>query len=151
MDRNPFYNVLVTGVTKYLLSAQLETHNIETKVYELALKAEKSRSRTLKDRAVPQNKLIIEYLETSEVGRESVAEKITPEEIDYAHYMQEYFSQALEYLISVKSLERGRTNYFVHMRRTFLEVLRDDSLISAVKNIFKNYEQDEVGFNIHGS
>jgi GNAT superfamily N-acetyltransferase len=148
MDRNPFYNVLVTGVTKYMLSAQLEAHTIETKVFDLARKAEKSRKRTLKEKAVPQNKLIIEYLETPTETREEVAEEMTTEELDYAHYMQEYYAQALEYLISVKSLERGRTNYFVHMRKTFLEDVTEDGLLKAIKNIFKNYAQDEVAFNI---
>jgi hypothetical protein len=73
---------------------------------------------------------------------------MTPEQIDFANYMQQYFAGALEYLMATKSLERGRENYFVHIRKTFLENLKDGGLKKAVSEIFKTYQQDQMVFNI---
>ncbi len=34
------------------------------------------------------------------------------------------------------------------MRRTYLESIRDDGLVNGTLNIFKNYEQDQMVFEI---
>ena len=78
----------------------------------------------------------------------AIVEQMTPEQIDFANYMQQYFAGALEYLMATKSLERGRENYFVHIRKTFLENLKDGGLKKAVSEIFKTYQQDQMVFNI---
>lgn len=147
-ESNPFYRVLVTRVTTSLLDAELKAHGIETDVFDLAKKAQKSVKRSLADRAIPNDKQIFDYLEANKDGKAALAGQMTSEQIDLAHYMQEYFSQALTYLLETKSLNRGRENYFVHMRRTLLESIREDGLITGVKEMFKNYEQDQMAFNI---
>jgi hypothetical protein len=73
---------------------------------------------------------------------------MTDEQLAYAAYIEGYFSKALEYLITTKALSKGRENYFVHIRRSFLENVKDEGIISAFKNLFKNYAQDEAVFNI---
>lgn len=148
VDQNPFYELLVQGTTSKMLGAQMSYQEIEDKAYALAAKSEKSRKRKIVDRIIPQDEQIFSYIEAKESDKFALADKMTSEQLDYAHFIQEYFGKALEYLIEIKTLDKGRENYFVHMRRTFLENWRDNGLLSAVNNIFKNYEDDQHVFNI---
>ncbi len=147
-ERDPFFGILVEQMTQSYLGAQLRAHEIENRVYELARKSEKSRDRGIIGRLIPQDDLIMAYLEAPMDQKAAIVEQMTPEQIDFANYMQQYFAGALEYLIATKSLERGRENYFVHIRKTFLENLKDGGLKKAVSEIFKTYQQDQMVFNI---
>jgi succinate dehydrogenase flavin-adding protein (antitoxin of CptAB toxin-antitoxin module) len=147
-ERDPFFDVLVTRMTEAKLGAELRAHNIESKVYELAKKAYKSRKRGIIARMIPQDDLIMAFLEAPADRKAAIAEQMTTEEINYAHFIQQYFSEALDYLIATKSLERGRENYFVHIRRSFLENLKDGGLKKAFSELFKTYQQDQMVFNI---
>lgn len=146
--QNPFYGVLVGGLLKHEIAAELAYLDVELTVERLAREAEASRPRRLVDRAVPRHKNILAYLEAPEELKQQAAEVLTDAELAYSAYIQEYFSQYLEYLIETQALKKGRDNYFVHMRRTFLENLVEDGLLDALKNTFKNYEQEEASFNI---
>ncbi len=147
-ERDPFFDVLVTRMTEAKLGAALRSHDIESKVYELAKKAYKSRERGIFARMIPQDDLIMAFLEAPADRKVAIAEQMTPEEINYAHFIQQYFSESLDYLIATKSLERGRENYFVHIRRSFLENLKDGGLKKAFSELFKTYQQDQIVFNI---
>lgn len=147
-ETNPFYNMMVVETNRKLLEAEGRVHEVEEKLFDLARKSEKSRGRSLKARLVPQDEQVFDYLEAPADEKEAVAKDMTPEQVDLADFMQQYFSGALEYLLKVGALEKGRENYFTHMRRTFLETLLDDGLITAILTVFKNYEQDQMVFNI---
>ena len=147
-EANPFYKMLVTETSRKLLEAEISFHDIETEVFRLAKASEKSRNRTFVEKAIPQDNQIMEYIETPVDQREEIAETMTPQQLDFAHYIESYFQIALEYLIKTKSLDRGRQNYFVHMRKPFLENVKDAGLIKAFKDIFKSYQEDEATFNI---
>ncbi len=159
-ERDPFFDILVTRMTEAVLGAELRAHNVESQVYELAKKAEKSHERGLVDRMIPHDDLIMAFLESPPDRKAAIVEQMTPEQLDYAHFMQQYFADALNYLIATKSLERGRENYFVHVRRSFLEKMRDGSLKAiagdvahgrlkdAFDKLFENQIQDQLVFNI---
>jgi len=147
-ERNPFYKLLVTETTRKLMEANGKYYEIEQKVHDLATKSNASRQRTLINKLIPQDKQIMDYLEAKEEDKPGLLNEMTPEQINYAHFIQEYFGQALEYLIKTKALTKGRENYFVHMRRTFLEDVKEAGLKKAVNNIFNHYKQDEAVFNI---
>lgn len=147
-EQNPFYRMLVTESARKLLEADARYYEIEAKALVLAKKAEKSRARTLIERAIPQDKKIMEYMEAPQELKPALAEQLTPEQLDFAHYMEEYFGNALDYLIQIQALTKGRENYFVHMRRTFLEEVKESGLKKAFLSLYKNYRQDEAVFNI---
>ncbi len=147
-ERNPFYRMLVTESVRKMLEADARYYEVETKAIKLAKKAEKSRKRGLLERAIPQDKQIMEYLEAHKEFKTELAKEMTPEQLDYAHYIEEYFENALEYLIKTQALTKGRENYFVHMRRTFLEEVRESGLKKAFQSIYRNYIQDEAVFTI---
>lgn len=147
-ERDPFFDILVSRMTEATMGAELRTHEIENKAYELAKKSEKSRNLGIVEKMVPQDDLIMAFLESPMDRKAAIVEQMTPEQINYANFMQSYFAEALNYLIATKSLERGRENYFVHIRKTFLENLKDGGLKKAVSEIFKSYQQDQMMFNI---
>ena len=147
-EQNPFYDFLVTSMTTEILNSEVRYHEIETRAYELAKASEKSRDRSMAEKAIPQDRQIMDYLEADDETKASITESMTTEQVEYATFIQDYFSRALEYLIATKALEKGRENYFVHIRRSFLENAKDEGIISAFKNLFKNYHQDEAVFNI---
>ena len=147
-EQNIFYGMMVQETTQKILEANLRYHEVESRVYELAKKSEKSKGRSLLDKAIPRDKQIFDYIEAPAELKQSIAKDMTPEQLDFANYIQEYYSKALEYLIKTKSLQKGRENYFVHMRKTFFEAWRDDGFKEAARNLFKNYEQDQYAFNI---
>ena len=147
-ERNPFYDLLVTKMMESMLGGDTQFHNIETKAIKLAKKADKSHGRSLADRAVPTDEKIMMFLESPEDTRDMIARGMTPEQLDYAHFMQQYFANALDYLLTVKALERGRENYFVHIRKTFLENAKERGIVTAFKEMFKNFEEDQAVFKI---
>jgi hypothetical protein len=147
-ERDPFFRMLVEETTRAVFNAELIAHDIENELFELARKSEKSRGFSITRKIIPQDKQIMAYLEASEEEKASHAGSMTPEQLDLAHYMMEYFAQAIEYLIKVESLTEGRKNYFVHMRRNVLEDIKEAGFTKAVKNIFKNHEEDQMVFTI---
>lgn len=151
-ESNPFYKLIVTEINKKLLEAEARSHEVENRIFELAKKSEKSRAGSgwekIGRKFIPQDKGIMAYMEASKEDKPVHAKALTAAQLDLAHYMQEYFGQALEYLIKIKSLQKGRENYFVHMRRSFLETFKDDGIAKAVTSIFKNYQLEEMAFNI---
>ena len=148
MQRNPFYKMLVTEMHREMMNAEMRHHDIKLEAFRLAKAAEASRPQTLIHKFIPQNKLIMGYIEAPADQKSIFLHNMTPEEIDYAHFIEEYFEGALEYLVETQSLTKGRENYFVHMRQGFLENVKEEGLLQAVKNIFKHYKEDEVVFNI---
>jgi hypothetical protein len=147
-ERNPFYKMLVTESTRKMLEADARYYEVEAKALDLAKKAEKSRPRTLIEKAIPQDKQTMEYLETPRELKDEAAKSMTPEQLDYANYIEDYFGQALEYLIKIQAITKGRENYFVHMRRTFLEEVKESGMKKAFQSVYKNYIQDEAVFTI---
>ncbi|MCK5617444.1 hypothetical protein KAR91_87080, partial [Candidatus Pacearchaeota archaeon] len=147
-ESDPFLNLLVRGVNEKLLEANIRAFDIETKVHDLAKKSEKSRPRTFIEKIIPQDKLIFQYLEAPADEKADVMANMTKEQLDLAHYMQEYFSNALKYLIKVKGLEQGRENYITHVRRGMLENIKEEGLSKAVDSMFTALQEDYAVFNI---
>ena len=147
-EQGPFFQVLVSRMTEAMLLADIRFRDVERKVTALARAAHQSRPRTIVERAVPQDTQIIEYLEAPPLHKAALAQSLTDEELGYAHYVQEYYGQALDYLIKTDALERGIRDYFNHTRRTFLETWKDDGLKVAFESIFENMRQDEAVFTI---
>lgn len=148
MQRNPFFHMVVTEIHREMMNAEMRHHEIKLEAYRLAKAAEASRPQTWIHKFIPQNKLIMGYIEAGADQKQFFLNQMTNEEIDYAHFIEEYFEGALEYLVETQSLTKGRENYFVHMRQGFLENVKEEGLLQAVKNVFKQYKEDEVVFNI---
>lgn len=147
-EQEPFFQVLVTRMTEAMLLSDIRFRDVERQVTKLAKAAHSSRPRTLIEKAIPQDERIIDYLEAKPAEKSSYAQALTEEELAYAGYVQEYYGQALDYLIKTDALKRGIRDYYNHTRRSFLEVWKGEGLKEAVLNIFDNLRQDEAVFTI---
>ena len=147
-EQDPFFDLLVTKMTESMMGAEMKVHNVESKIYDLAKKAEKSRKRGIVERMIPQDELIFQYLEAPQAEKNAVAQQMTPEQLRMAHFMNQYFSNALNYLIAIKTVEHGRQNYITHIRKSFMENMRDKGIKEAITGLFTAYQEDQIGFNI---
>lgn len=152
MNKDPIFRIVVTEVTRAIASAELRAHEIEQKALKLAKAAEKSRELTVKQKIanalIPQDKDIVQYMEAPEDKKSEFAAILTKEQLDYAHFIEQYWRDALNRLIEMGALEQGRENYFVHIKQDVLENIKEKGFLHAIKNIFKDYEQQLEVFTI---
>ena len=157
-EKNPFYKMLVEDTAKSFLNEEVLYVEFKNELEKLGKKALKSRKRTIGEKLIPQQKLLREYLEAplkrtkaGQLVKEDIAYKMTPEEIDLASFIQSKYEEAFSYLLKVNSLRGSRfnnQNYFTHLRRGILESVKEDGLITGVKELFTKYKDDQAIFNI---
>lgn len=146
--RNPFYQHLVDETNGALLDAEERFLKTDKEIDALVKAARKSRPGELIDKAVPVDKAVFAYLESDNAGKAELAGKMTDAEIDLANYMQERFAQFRDYLVQHGVLEKYQDNYITHIRRGFLENWKEDGLVNAFKDVFKQYQEDKAVFTI---
>ena len=149
-EKNPFFKYLVQRTQTHLLTGEKEFLDIENKVEELAKKAIKSRKRTLMEKLVPQHKRIMDYLEAPEHLKIQMTDQLTPAELEYAQFIEEEYSNAYDYLIKIQALQGSRfvDNYFTHIRRGFLETVKEDGIVQAFRDMLKQNKEDQAIFGI---
>lgn len=157
-QRHPLLNLYVHEFWTKKVVAMQKYYDFEKKLNELAKKSALSRKRTLVEKLIPQDKQIFNFIEAED--KKAASENMTPEQIDYAHFIQQTFHDAYEYLIEHKVLGGSRfvsdslevdtekaidDTYITHMRRGFLEALKDDGLIRAFQEI-KDAKKDNIAY-----
>ncbi len=162
--KNPLYEYIVKRTQTLLLSAEEAFIEQEKIIDKLASKANKSIKRNIFENIVnsivPQNERIMNYLEASDIGidelgnptltKEEIAKTMTKEELEYADYIASEYTKAYEYLLKINALYGSRftENYFTHIRRGFLETMKDDGFVEAVKNMMTQQKEDMAVFEI---
>lgn len=153
-ERNPYYNFLVNRTQTHILNGERHFLEVQNKVNDLAKKAGASRDRgmigSIKQSLIPKYDEIVKYLEAPMEEKAIFAKALTKEELDYANYIQQYYSQAYDHLVKIKELYGSRyvDQYFTHTRKQFLEEWSDNGIISAFKNWYSSYKEDEMVANI---
>jgi len=154
-ESNPFYEMMVTEANKNLLNANVKFLEVKNEFLTLAKKAFKSKKIGLKERIVrtliPQQKELVKYLEASPEKKAEMAKDLTPEELDLLHFMSEHYRSVMDYHAKIESqfgTRFGDNNYYTHIRQGILESIKENGVIKAFKNVFKNYKQDAQMFNI---
>ena len=153
-ERNPYYNFLVNRTQTHILNGEKHFIEVQNKVNDLAKKAGASRDRgmigSIKQSLIPKYDEIVKYLEAPMEEKSIFAKALTKEELDYANYIQQYYSQAYDHLVKIKELYGSRyvDQYFTHTRKQFLEEWSDNGIISAFKNWYSSYKEDEMIANI---
>ena len=144
--RNPLYKMLVEDTHRGFIEAEYKYIEFEREVNRLTKAARKSRKRGLVERAIPTDEIVFDYLESK--NKEALEEKMTPEELELALYLQQQYAKALRYLIQTKALKTGRENYITNVRRGFFEALKTDGLMAAAKEMLDTQKLDEQTFDI---
>lgn len=146
MEQNPFYELMVEETTRQMLDAELKYTNFENEIFELANKANKSKKRKFLDIIIPTDEKLVDYLESE--NPEQIANDLTKEELALANKAEDYLSKALEHLVRTEALQKGIEDYFPHIRRHFLETVKDDGLRQAFDEMMTQYDQDRAMFEI---
>lgn len=146
--QNPFYDLMVQEKNKAVLNAEMGFYEIKTKLNDLINAARKSRSQTFMQRIIPTDKRIFDFLEADSIGKNVLAKEMTKEELEASKYIQELYINARDYLVQHNVLKKYISDYITHIRRGFLEAWQDDGLMTAFKEVFNKYKQDEAVFNI---
>lgn len=139
-QQNPFLDILVTDFYKMKVQAELNFAKIENETRELAKKARASRKRRLIDRIIPTDDLIVEYLEEPDAEiKTKIAAMMTPQELEFAHYVRDRYADMRDYLVKKEVLDKYRENYYTHKKRSFLEAWLKDGQKVSVEKVFKNF------------
>lgn len=153
-EKNPFFGYVVQRTQRHILEGEYNFLTIQDEVNRLARSADKSRNRgvigTIKHAVIPKHTEIVEYLEAPVDQKIEYAKALTKEELDYAYFIEQYYSQAYDHLVQVKELYGSRfvDQYFTHTRKTFLEKWGDDGIIGAFKNYWQAHKEDQIVANI---
>lgn len=149
-NTNPFLELVVKRVQAKQIDAQARFLEVQTKTNELARAANKSRklgvTGKVKQFFIPKHTEIIRYLEAPINEKELYAKHLTPEELDYANYVSQYYTDAYNHLIKIKELYGSDyvNSYFTHTRKGFLEEWSDNGIINAVRNFWKTNKEDQA-------
>jgi len=153
--RNALFKVLVDNYQRTQVQAAVRFAEIKSKTEKLFTLARNSRNRSLTERLVPTDELIFQYLESNETEKKFLAKKMTPAELRAAVYVQEQYQIIRDYLINQGTLEKYRENYVTHIRRSFLESLKENGkniFSGGLKQMFNelkdSYVQERANFNI---
>lgn len=144
--QNPVYEVMVKDYAKAMLEADAQFYVFEEQSNALATRARKSRERTLTEKLIPTDDLIFEYL--SNPNKKEIARKMTPEEMDFAFFLEDKFANALIELVEAEVLKTGLDNYVTNIRRDFFEALKQGNLRTAFKEILDQQKLDEQRFDV---
>lgn len=77
-------------------------------------------------------------------------DKMTKEELDASEFIRDVYSRMRDYLAKQDPKRAFRENYYTHIRRDFLETVREDGFIKAAKEVLKQQVDDRAMFNIIG-
>jgi len=144
--QSPFHRVMIEDFHKVILEADAKFYQFEEVSNALATKARASRERTLSEKLIPTDELIFDYL--SSPDKKAIAKRMTPEEIDYAIFLEDKFAEALTYLIETEALKTGRENYITNLRRDFFETAKESGVKQAFKEILEQQRLDEQTFSV---
>ena len=157
-QRHPLFKLYVQEFWTKKVIAMNKYFEFEKKLNELAKKSASSRDRTIIEKMIPQDKQIFNYIEAED--KQIAAKDMTPEQLNYAHFIQQTLHDAYKYLIEHKVLGGSRfvsdslevdtekaidDTYIAHMRRGFLEALKDDGLFRAFQEI-KDSKKDNIAY-----
>ena len=151
--QHPFYKWLVEKRIAASIVAERESVELTDKLFVLANAARKSRAPllSLKDRLVqtmvPTDNLVAGYIESQNKDAFATANKMTAEEIKFADKYIALMHQIYEHLKEEYATPE-RQNYMTHIRRTFLETLKEDGIKKAVGELFSGQIQDQAAFTI---
>lgn len=130
VNKNVFMELLVKETTADMIKGDIAFMEFEDKIVDLAKKTKRSRGLSKQLELIPQDELIVNYLEETNLeNKAKLTEQMTPEEIELATAVELYFKDARDYLLQTGMMEKGLEGYFVHQRRPFLEAWKDNGIL----------------------
>lgn len=149
-EENPLYKYMVTAWTAKKIEADQKVMLVKKRLDELAFAARKSRTRSISDMLVPQDKLVFDYLETPAAEKDLMKKRMTGPEIKFAEFVEGLFRGYRDILLEKGTLKRYRKDYITHTSRSFFERWKDDGFVSAIKTYWESLVEQRVDFEAIG-
>lgn len=173
-EKNPLYKYMVTEWTAKKIETDEKLLELKRDIDRAAKASRRSRSRTLTDRLVPQDDIVVEWLQPYDEytkddkttgirmnleKRRAVEKRMTPEELAYAKLLdtlyKHYYMIAAEDTVTRKTLlgvklSRFKGVYFPHSPMSFLERWKDDGFIAGIKGAWQNLTEQKIDFDAAG-
>ncbi len=145
-EKNPFYKYFVEGFSASILEGDAVLSRTQRTVDRLF--GESRRGKGVISKVVPQDKKIMEYLESG--NKLEAAKTMTRAEIEAAEYVRYELEKARKYLLETGSLKNSRYDnvYVPHVQRSFLEAIKEGGVKTAFKEMFNKYKLDEQTMTI---
>ncbi|NIV65223.1 MAG: hypothetical protein GWN40_03415 [Nitrosopumilaceae archaeon] len=123
-ENNPFYKWMVNKITEKQLEAEAKYERIYQKFNRLIKKTGRHKGIQFK-----KWNDVIQYLEIDEVKHREKKKKTFDEFDDETknviNFLEEYYTEAKNYLIKENVFQKGRTDYFTHTNRLIMETFFD--------------------------
>lgn len=151
-QRNPLYKIMVSELVARTMQDAQTLREIRLRLDDLATAARKSRKRGFIGRLVPQDQIVFGWLETA-IEEKPLYEreyKMTPQELEYARFVEALYRKWRDILIEKNTLKKWRENYVTHITRGFFEQWKDDGLIRAIGNSLRSLTDTRVDFEAVG-
>jgi hypothetical protein len=141
-EKDPFFKMVVEETTKLRLVKDAEYFEIEKDMIGLAKKLKT----TFTQKLIPQQKNIRRWFDAEDKSTVDLSK----EEIDVVNEMQKNLLEAKKYLIRLEAMQKGLATdrYYPHIRRGFLEAVKEDGVIKAFKEALGKHMLDETEFGI---
>jgi hypothetical protein len=154
---------LLKYVVDNLIRIEIETEQQflqhRKKIETLAKKARKSRKKSIGERAkqifVPTDELVFEYIEVKDTKKAKFSKDkgMTKEEIEFGNAIIAFNRVAYDYMKEVYQLtsrfgQFKEKDYMVHIRRSFLEAVKDDGIKAGVSEMFTSQKEAELSMSI---
>ena len=152
--QNAFYNFMVDTIKINELRTKIKYFEAREELYRLGKKALASRERGLVGKLIPKQKEVMAYIEAEDADKVILATELTPEEMELANYIQEFYQKAYNYLLINQDLKSSRfadDKYVFHSKRPISELLvdiKETGVKSAISDLLNRWKLDETHFQI---
>lgn len=151
--KNPLYQIMVEDTNAVLVNASLRFTEFEHENSRLIKEARASRKRSLVDRLIPTDDVIVEFLEAGAEDKLRIMKTMTHEELVYANFISQKYAEARDYLVQRNQLKtRFWDNYYTHLPRGFLEIwkegIKDFKIKDAISDMLSSFKEQEKIVNI---
>jgi len=136
------------------LRTKIKYFEAREELYRLGKKALASRERGLVGKLIPKQKEVMAYIEAEDADKVILATELTPEEMELANYIQEFYQKAYNYLLINQDLKSSRfadDKYVFHSKRPISELLvdiKETGVKSAISDLLNRWKLDETHFQI---
>jgi hypothetical protein len=145
MEENQVLAYFINEITKEQLVSEGAYYDIKKQTKELFSK--------IKDKGglIPTQPKLKKYIEALPEDKLKMASEMTKEELDFANFVIQKYSEYYDYLIKIEALKSSRfnkQNYLTSLKRSFLEAWKNDGFLKAVGEIFDKNELETNRFNV---
>lgn len=141
-SKDPYFKFLVGEYLTYKVKYDKKVLEVENTMRDLLKDSRKSEARSIKDRIIPTDDIVIEYLEAEPNGRVDMIldGKLTKENLELAHYVQQLFMEYRNELAKRRVMDKFLNEYVTHMNQGVAQVLKYKWIKEAIKQIITKEE-----------